>query len=304
MSGIDIRNIDLNLLVVFDAVMAEQSLTQAGKRLGMTQSAVSHALARMRVMLQDPLFERTRRGVVPTARAQEIAGGITTALAALADCYAPARGFDPAHSERAFVFDLPVGLDAVILPPLLELVASNPGVTLRAFNGWATDIQHTVRGNEALIAIDYAPMRSAEYRDEALFEDGYVVLARRRHPLVAGPVSRELYASLSHIVLTWVRSAGPSPLDLALRSVGLSRRARMHVPQITSMPALIVGSDLVATLPNRIARSVTKGTSIAIHPLDFDVDPLTFYMIWSTSMDSDAGHEWLRSSVRSIVAKL
>jgi len=296
--------IDLNLLAVFDAVMTERSLTLAGKRLGMTQSAVSHALVRLREMLGDPLFERARRGVVPTARAREIADGIAGALSAFEECYRPVREFDPATSQRTFSLDLPIGLDALILPALLAMTAGYPGLSFRAFNGRATDIQHAVRPGEPLLALDYVPIKAPEYHSEMLFEDSFVVLARRRHPRISGAVSRETYASLSHIVLTWTRDTGPTPLDRALATVGITRHARMHVPLVSSMPALIAGSDLIATLPQRIARTVTKGTAIEVHPIEFEVPLLAFYMVWHASSDADPSHAWLRKAVRTAVAKL
>lgn len=299
----DIKNIDFNLLHVFDVIMTEGTLTRAGRRLGMTQSAVSHAVARLRDLIDDPLFERGRRGVEPTPRALELAPTIRRAVGLMRGAFEPAVAFEPAKSTRMFVLELPVGLDSIVLPRLQEMVASFSGLSFRIFAGRSGESAAAPYSPASQVTLDHAPASVAGFRSECLFEDPFAVVARRRHPAMDGPMTKATYARLDHVALTWVRGFGPSPLDTALAEQGLARRTRISVPHISSMPNVLVGSDLIATLPLRIANAIAKTAPLATCALDFEVRPQPIFMSWHASADEDEGHVWLRETMRRIVAR-
>lgn len=300
MSEIDPRKFDLSLLEVFDMIMTEGSLTRAGEQLGMTQSAVSHCLRRLRAITGDGLFERSRNGVAPTERARRMAPEIKLAMDQLRSALNRRARFDPITDQRTFVLDLPVGFDAVVLPPLLDLAKSMSGLRFRILNGRATDFQAELRLGETWLAMDYVKVPGPGYRSEQVFDGDFLVFGRRNHPALQAPVTAKTYAGLKHIALSWSRSSGLSPLDQRLSTRGLRRDTIIYVPLLSTIPAVIRDNDLVATAPAPIARAVASWFGLATQPLAFELDRLPIYMVWHEGFLNDAGHIWLRQTIKSI----
>ena len=301
-----IRRIDLNLLPVFDAIMAEASLTAAAGRLGMTPSAVSHALSRLRDLTGDELFESNGRGVKPTRHALDIARQIRSGVALLQAALVKTEVFDPASAERTFTIDIAAGGEAVVVPELAAAVRRiAPGVRLFIANDRAALLHGELRFGETELALDYEDQHGDGLASELLYEDEFVVLARQEHPLLQrGAMSLELYESLEHIGLSWTRAQGNSPLTLRLADLGIERNILTLVTTLGSIPEIVERTDLVASLSRRVARKFAKRWPLAVHELPFEMAPIGIFQVWHERHDRDAGHLWLRQAVKAACARM
>lgn len=294
-----LNRLDLNLLVVFDTIMTERSLTKAGKRLGMTQSAVSHSLARLRKIANDPLFERTGRGIRPTARTTDIAQEVSDALAVLRGVLSNRKApFNSRSAARQFFLDIPAGIDACIAPELAVRTMGAANLSFRISNGRAKSVLSQLRDGESWLALDYELPDLPGFRSELLFEDPFVVIARKGHPRLVGGLTLETYRSLEHVALIWGR--GSTPVADYFERAGVRRTVRFGVPNIVTLPWLVEGRDCIATVSMRIARAMTRRFEVDIHALPASVPPMPVYMVWHESLEGDEAHRWLRGVLRDV----
>ncbi len=269
---IDLSRIDLNLFVVFEAVLAERHVGRAADRLNLSASAVSHGLGRLRRLLNDPLFIRTPKGVVPTDRAMELATPIADILARTRGVISTAAPFDPAASTRRFTVGAPDGVSAVFLPPLLARVRDRaPGIDIslrqllpvqgetapeRVWRDAFADLE-TRAADIAVIPSDDIPAR---FHRQVLYEEDFVLAMRAGHPFAADP-SLDRYCQMQHLVVSL--SGEPyGHVDEALAQQGRARRVAVTVPNFMFAFAVIADTDLIAALPRRFA---------AMHAARFDV---------------------------------
>lgn len=300
-----VRRLDLNLLAVFDAIMVERSLTKAGERLGITQSAVSHALARLRELTGDKLFERTGRGVRPSARALEMAEGVRIALDMLRSTLrASPAGFCNKSATRVFLLDIPAGIDAVIVPELALRTAESANLSFRISASRARNISSELRYGETWLALDYEPMDGDSYRCELLFEDPYVVISRRHHPGLKNGLTLDLFRKLDHVCLGWARQQGPTPLSQRLDNAGIRRQIKFSVPSATTLPSVIEGHDYIACMSLRFARYYQRKFAIDIHHMPTEIPPIPVYMVWHEGFDRDESHIWLRGVLKDVCNSL
>jgi DNA-binding transcriptional LysR family regulator len=262
LNEIDLSRIDLNLLAVFEVVLEERHVGRAAERLNLTASAVSHSLTRLRRLLNDPLFLRTPKGVVPTDRAMELAEPIAEILARVRSVIATAEPFDPGRSSRRFTIGAPDGSSAVILPPLLadcrrlapridisvrQLLPERGGTTERAWEPALADLE--ARAMDIAIApLSDIPARFVEH---VLYEEDFVVAMRAGHPFSDHP-TLERYCAMQHLVVSLTGDAHGF-VDQALASEGLSRRVALTVPNFMMALAVVAESDMITALPRRFA---------------------------------------------------
>lgn len=299
------NRLDLNLLAIFDTIMSERSLTKAGKRLGMTQSAVSHALARLREVTGDHLFERTGRGVRPTARAVDMAVDVREAIDQLrATLRQRPAHFCSASAERTFLIDIPGGIDGLIATALAEKIVDSPGLCFRISGGRAKSIMHELRYGETWLAFDYEPAEADGYRSEMLFEDPYVIIARPGNTLVGKETTLQEFETLEQVAFIPERDQGPSPLTQRLERHGVKRRVKYAVPSLVSVAAVAASSDLIGVMPLRVARGLQRTYDLAMHPCPFELPPMQIYMVWHENFDVDEGHIWMRGVLREIAQSI
>lgn len=296
----NIKKIDLNLLLVFDAIHSEGSLTRAGERLGMTQSAVSHALARLREATGDQLFERTRRGVKPTLRASEMSDGIRQALDLMRMSLSRLRDFDLPTETRTFLLDVPAGIDAILAPELARRLDKAPRLSFHIAANRAATVPNELRLGESYIALDYEEVKAKGYCSELLYSDNFVVLARRGHPALRNSLTMEKYEELGHVAVGWGRGARSSPLSQHIQANGIQRTVKVAVPTLTTMLDIVEHSDLLGATWSRVGRGFAKERDIEVHPLPFKLAPLSIFMVWHTIFDADPGHVWLRGELKEI----
>lgn len=297
--------LDLNLLAIFDAIMTEGSLTKAGKRLGMTQSAVSHALARLREATGgDPLFERTGRGMRPTPVASAMYEKIRAALDVLRASVRAPGAFAPDRDERTFVLGMPFGFDTLFIPPIARRLSGERRLKFRVSPLRAGSLLAELRLGETLLAFDYSVPETQGLRAELLMLDPFVLIARAGHPDIAGAVSMDLFQSLTHAGLSWNAEHGSSPLTERLAALGVTRRINYTAPCVSTIPAMVEATDLVGMLPRRIARQFARRYAIELHPVPDAIQPMPVYLVWHESFDHDEGHVWLRGILHEVCGDL
>jgi DNA-binding transcriptional LysR family regulator len=299
------EKIDLNLLAVFDAIMVEGSLRGAAVRLNMNQPAVSQALTRLRRAVDDNLFERAGRGVVPTARAQEMARSIRPAMDLMRSALTGADVFEPQHENRTFLLDVPAGIDALTAPLLAKRLHEAPGLNFNIASARASRMANELRFGETHIALDYEPLANEGYRSELLFKDHFVIIGREDHPGLIGGLNILTYQRLGHVAVSWGSGRRSSPLVQKLTAATISRKVRMTVPNLPSMLRVVAESDLLGSTWRQVAmRSIREVSGLRMYPMPFEMPPVPIYMVWHESFDNDAGHSWLRDVLRDIYRSL
>lgn len=301
---IDLARADLNLLVLFDAVFTERHVGRAAERLNLSPSAVSHGLGRLRRLLNDPLFFRTPKGVVPSERAEQLAASIVDVLAQVRSIVSTATPFNPATSRRRFTIGAPDAVLAVVLPPLLAVVrreaphvdiATRQMLPQQAGMPWqhglddlekrATDI--------ALLPLHEIPARFSDY---VLYEEEFVIVARKGHP-AAKTLSPKLLCEMRHVLVSQTGDAHGF-LDTMLAEQGLKRRIELTVPNFMMALAIIAESDLIGALPKRLV--ALHGARFGVVGLQSPLPPRQdkIQLIASKSTLMDIGVNWLFTTIK------
>jgi len=292
---VNVQDLDLNLLRVFDAVLHDRTVTAAAARLGLTQPAVSNALGRLRQLLGDPLFVRTASGMEATPFARGVADPVRQALALIESALAHGPGFDPATATRAFRFYMSDLGQVEFLPPLVERVQRlAPGVRLEAVAVDIEDIADALASGALDIVVGFLPGLGPPIARQALFRDPYVCLMRADHPIER--LTRKKFLEASHALVTY-RAGGHRVIEEALERAGVARRIALRVPHFTVMPMVLERTDLVLTLPARVARVYESRGRFKSLPPPVPIPPAEVAVHWHERFDGDPGNRWLRQQV-------
>jgi DNA-binding transcriptional LysR family regulator len=295
MRKVDLRRADLNLLVVLDALLEGKGVTQAARRLGMSQPAASRALSRLRALFSDALLVEARTGYILSARAEEIRPVLRRTLAGVSEML-EASPFDPAAATGHVRLLMPDLQAAALAPHLLaRLAAEAPALNLdilppsaSLFEALESDAVDVIVG-----VIDEAP---AGIRRRGLYEDGFVTLMRAGHPAAERKLTLERYLELGHIMVS-VTGVGPAPVDAALASTGRQRRVRVRVPSFLAAVEIAAHSDLIMTLPSSLAQTAAgMGRFVALPP-PIDLGRFTMSLVWHARHQDEPRHVWLRRIV-------
>jgi DNA-binding transcriptional LysR family regulator len=297
----DVASFDLNLLKAFDALYAERSVTHAGLRIGLSQSAMSGALTRLREVFEDELFVRTSTGMQPTPRAHDLAGPVADALRLVRSALG-AEVFDHRTSDQVFTIAMSDYAAFVLLPPLLaRLGVEAPRVDLRVRGMFGRDEAIALLdGGEADLAVGVPVDASARIFALPLFRESFVCVARRGHPAFAEGVSLQTFAGSPHLLVS-PEGDRSGLVDRELAKVGLTRRVLLSLPQFLVAPFVIAETDLIATLSSRVARRFAQtGVGIVLHepPIVLPTWPLA--MMWHRRTDAHAATTWLRQVVAEV----
>jgi len=294
-TNMNVHDLDLNLLRVFDAVLHEGSVTAAAARLELTQPAVSNALGRLRALLGDPLFMRTANGMEATPFARGVAEPVRQALALLETALAHGPGFDPATATRAFRFYMSDLGQVEFLPPLVERVQrAAPGVRLEAV---AVDLEELADalGSGALdIVVGFLPGLGPPIARRALFRDPYLCLMRADHPIQR--LTKKAFLEASHVLVTY-RAGGHRVIEEALERAGVARRIALRVPHFTVVPMVLERTDLILTLPARVARVYERRGRFKVLPPPVTIPQAEVSVYWHERFAADPGNGWLRQQV-------
>ena len=303
----DLSRADLNLLVLFEIVREERHVGRAAERLNLSSSAVSHGLGRLRRLLNDPLFLKTPRGVVPTARALELAAPIADILARVRSVVATAAPFEPATSTRRFTIGAPDGVSAVVLPPLLaRLRKEAPGIDIavrqilptqgeasaeHAWRGALADLEAQGREGAMDVAIVPSDEMPARFHGRLLFEEDFVLAMRAGHPFARAP-TLDRYCEMQHLVVSLTGDAHGF-VDRVLGEQGRTRRVALTVPNFMFALALVAETDLITALPRRFAARHARRFGVVRREAPLPLGRFRLTAIAPKVAMMDAGLAWL-----------
>jgi DNA-binding transcriptional LysR family regulator len=295
----NVAGLDLNLLRVFDAVLRDRSVTAAARHLGLTQPAVSNALARLRAQFEDALFVRTPSGMDATPFARELAEPVRQALALLESALAHGPGFDPATATRAFRFYMSDLGQIEFLPPLVERAQRvAPGVRLEAVSMEGEDIGDALAAGSLDLAVGFLPGLGPPVRRQPLFRDPYVCLMRAGHPAAGARLTKKAFLEASHALVSY--KGGHRVIEEALERAGLARKIALRVPHFTVVPMVLERTDLILTLPLRIARVYESQGRFRYLPPPVPIPPADVGAHWHERFERDAGNRWLREMITEL----
>jgi len=303
------RTLDLNLLRVFDEVMAERSLTRAARNLALTQPAVSNALRRLRDTLGDELVRRSGQGMEPTPRALLLWPAVRDALRQLQQSLAPSR-FDPAQADTTFVLAMADATAAELVPRLVDIIeAEAPGVSLRVVP-LATRDPRKLLDDEAIdLAVGYFPAVAADltaraqvgkavaFATQRLYDGEYVCVMRADHPLASGPLTLNRFCAARHLLVSF--SGRPFGfIDEALATLGRERRVVLTVNQFFTAGRVVANSNLLTVLPRHFVGVTGIADALVLRKLPFAIPAVHVDALWHGRREQDSAHRWLRNTIR------
>ncbi|MEC7276324.1 MAG: LysR family transcriptional regulator [Bdellovibrionota bacterium] len=290
---------DFNLLITLDVLLTEGSVVGAARKLNLSPSAMSRALTRLRDTVGDPLLVRAGRGLVPTARALELQEKVRQLVKDSESILRPIKEIDLKKLKRTFVIETSDGFVENFGPKLINTVSKQaPGVTLRFMQKIEKTDSHLREGTVDLQTgvVAHASL-GPELRVVALFEDQFIGVVRKGHPLSKGKITPKRYSEFSHIQVSRGGTAKGS-IDLALEEMGMKRKVTSFVSGFSQSLSLAKGSQLVANVPEKHTGSLRKG--LFSFPIPLSLPKITVSLIWHPRLDADPAHVWLRQCVRDI----
>ncbi|MBF7732027.1 LysR family transcriptional regulator [Rhodococcus erythropolis] len=291
-------DMDLNLLRVFDALVAEGSVTGAAERLNLSIPATSRALGRLRRAMDDPIFVRAGRGLVPTPFALRAAPQVRSLLEGAQGLLIDRKNFEPAELERTFVIRINEGTAASLTPALVRRFAAEaPNAVIRCVGEGNEDVD-SLRNGSIDLDIGADPLPSSDVYSEILYREGHVGLVSKSSPLArtAQPTLAQL-CEHPH-VSTSRRGRTHGPIDDALSAVGMRRRVIAVVASPVAAALMAADSDLVALVPERLARYFAARLDVAWFAVPTELPAVTIHQQWHGRLDHDPAHKWLREQVR------
>lgn len=295
----DLRRIDLNLLVILDALLSEQHVTRAAERLHLSQPAVSHALARLRETLGDPLLVRAGAGLVATPRALELMAPLREALASVQALLAP-NTFDPASAKRRFRLAMSDYGAAIVLPGLIaRLRQEAPGIDLQISHASREGMLDGVLNGDIDLAAGVFPELPHELRCTPLFEEQFVCLVDARRLPASGVLDLPTYLARSHVLLE-MRGSGTPEIERALTAIGQRRHVAVSLPHWSVAPQLIAGTDLILTVAARGLQGVDQ-PQLSVVPPPFPIPSFSFVLAWHVRRGGDQALNWLNRQIAQVI---
>lgn len=300
----NLKTVDLNLLVAFDALMSHHHVSRAAEKLCMTQSALSHALKRLRIVFGDPLLRRGPRGMEPTERALSLREPVKAVLAEIHSIVSTRIVFDPVTTQRTFKLSMSDAMNVEALPPIVRnLRKAAPNIDLLVTTSGPREACARILADEVELAIGVFPYVSPEIMRRELYRDVLVCVADKNNPrLKRGRMDEESYLASPHVTVAPNLDSGVQ-LDEIFAAMGFPRRIVATVPHYTAVPGLVRGTDLVAHTRSRLINVLRTSGNLVVFPIPapFRVPELCFEQIWHPRYERDAGHQWLRGSITNSV---
>ncbi len=295
-----LADINLNLLVALDAMLDEGTVTAAAGRIGVTQSAMSHSLRQLRELLDDPLFVRGAGGLAPTPRAIALRIPIRRALLDLQHALRDPPSFDPTTAVRRFRLGTGDAIAYTALPGLLGTCRDFPGLDFDVVPIEPGDIPHLSTGELDLAVTAFTPERPG-LRRAPLFEEHFVCVVRRGHPMIRRRLTLRQFVALPHVLIS-PTGQGTSVVDTRLRERGLQRRIALRIRYFLAAPLVVSTSDLVLTAPRRLAETFAEQFDLDVYEPPIELPSFTTELLWHERYDADPAHQWLRARVQDAVA--
>lgn len=295
----DIRAVDLNLLVAFDMLLRLNSVSRAAEALHLSQPAMSFALSKLRQTFGDPLFIRTSRGIRPTPRAEQLARPIQQVLDQIKTTILTPSDFDPAVTQRTFTFNMADVGELVFLPKILAFLgAAAPGANVRTVNLLPDDLAEAMANGEVDLAMGgYFPkVRGAAVYQQGLFRHSFVCLLRKDHPVIGDKLTTTQFREAQHAV---VRREGfrDEAFETAVIEQGLSRRVVLNVPHYMAIPLILAESDLIVTVPYAVGTSFARMANLKMLAPPIKIPPAEVKQFWHARYHQDQTNIWIRQAI-------
>lgn len=293
----DIKDLDLNLLIVFNQLLMDRSVSAAADKLGLSQPAVSNALRRLRNLLNDELFLRTTRGMEPTPYAQQLAEPIAYALSTIQTTLSQRTSFSPATSTRRFTLAVTDLGEIEFLPSLMDrLQEVAPGVTVSTVRNNAESLRDDMEAGNVDLAIGLIPQLKSNFFQQRLFMQRYVCLFRKGHALDKRRLSRKEFYDADHVVVVSA-GTGHAKMDEIIESAEEKRRVRLLVPHFVAVGHILASTDMIATVPERYAYRCAEpfGLRYVDHPVQ--LPQIGINLFWHARFHKEPGNQWLRQVI-------
>jgi DNA-binding transcriptional LysR family regulator len=302
--AMDVRGLDLNLLIPLRALLTERHVTRAAEKLGITQPAMSASLARLRTLFGDQLLVRGPGGLAPTARAQQLMDQLDQVVAAIEQMVTIPMEFVPDTSRRTFTLIGTDFIETLLLPSLMaDLAAEAPSVQVVFRPPDPGNLEALMSKGEVDLAVAYLPDAPEGLITSVAFRERFACIARRDHPqLSTHHFPLDLFVDLQHVqVLPRNLPMYGMPIDAALAALGFVRRVALWHPSFQALPAIVANTDLVATLPRRLAIRAAETLPIAVYDPPVSLPTVDFSLYWHARSHEDPGHKWLRAKVAALL---
>lgn len=298
-------NLDITTLRVFDTLIRNKHVTNTGVELGLSQPSVSFALNKLRVLTSDPLFVRTPLGMEPTPRAMQMSESVRHILDVMETEIFGQSTFDPLHSERRFTLCMSDIGEIVFLPQLIKLLnQAAPRVSIRTVSLPSNDLENALMSGDVDLAMGYYPdLTKANFFQQLLFSDTFVCMMREDHPLAGRKLTIDAFKAASHIV---VRAEGRSEeiFERFLEQRKLQRGVKLVIPHFMSIPHLLLGTDLIVTVPRSCAVSVVRSGPLTTRDLPMRPPRFELKQHWHARYHRDEASRWLRKIVHEAFSAL
>ena len=297
MGSLNLKDLDLNLLVVFDQLLVERRVSRVADNLGLSQPAVSNALARLRKVTDDPLFLRTTKGMEPTPFAQQLAGPIAQALGMIQGAINQRMSFEPSTAQREFTIGMTDVGEIYFLPALMdELAKVASGVRMRTVRTTAINLRDEMEAGRVDLAIGLLPHLKAGFLTRRLFKQRYVCMFRKGHRLDKRKVTLAEFCAARHVVVV-SEGTGHGKVDELMARGGVVRDVVLTVPHFVAVGQLLHHSDMVATVPERLAQALAGPFDLAYVPHPAKLPEIAINVFWHARYHRDPANEWLRGLV-------
>ncbi|SNT38240.1 transcriptional regulator, LysR family [Noviherbaspirillum humi] len=293
----DLKDIDLNLLVVFNELLMERRVSAVAEKLGLTQPAVSNALARLRRLLGDDLFLRTSRGMEPTEYASQLAEPIGYALGTIRSTLNRRSEFDPLTSDRKFTVGMTDIGEIYFLPGLMDALARQaPGVTVSTVRNTAINLRDEMEAGHVDLAVGLLPQLKSGFFQRRLFQQRYVCMFRADHPRFGDALSVAQFAGADHVVVI-SPGTGHARMDETIERKGIQRKVRLTVPHFVAVGHILSNSDMIATVPERYAMQCAKPFGLRYVPHPVALPEVGINIFWHAKVHKEPANQWLRGVV-------
>lgn len=293
----ELKDVDLNLLLVFNQLLAERRVSKVAEALGLTQPGVSNALKRLRLLLGDELFVRTARGMEPTPYALRLAEPIGYALSTIHDSLNEVAHFDPATSKRKFTLGMTDIGEMYFLPKLMEVLRRQaPGVTVSTVRNTSVNLQDEMEAGHVDLAIGLLPQLKSGYFQRRLFKQRYVCMFRKGHPLDKETLTVEEFRDADHVTVV-ASGTGHAVVDQSIERLGIRRNIGLTVPHFVAVGHILSNSSMIATVPERYAMACVQpfGLRYVTHPLA--LPEININVFWHAKFNKEPANKWLRGLI-------
>ena len=293
----ELQDIDLNLLVVFNELLRQRRVSTVATTLGISQPAISNALNRLRKLLGDELFLRTSKGMMPTSFAESLAEPIGYALGAIYNTLNVTSSFEPASSNRSFTVAMTDIGEIYFLPALMKRLAeASPGVTISTVRNQADALCDAMETGQVDLAIGFLPDLKTGFFQRRLFKQRYVCLFRKGHPLAKAGMTMKAFLEAEHVSIV-AEGTGHGMVDTAIQRAGVPRRVRLRVPHFVAVGHILHTTDLIAVVPEAYAARTLAPFGLDSAPCPVKIPDITINVLWHARNHREPSNQWLRQLV-------